>query len=520
MVGLCDDTAVNAALSYGAGPRTLQLAWSTDAEHADHTTSFAARCASAGECYVKPPVAEACTCSPTEDLKTPASQCSAAVEFATDAGAWTNAKCEYSGSTCRAKNAGDCATTPPLDAAGCGSAGDCRWSNCLSVCEVDGIADEDSCTAAGAGCAWSAGACAPSESGDAAACAAVVSASCVGSDGVVDASVTVEAACVAAAGYSWDVENLCAAAAGGRCTYAQTSSGVACRSEYAQGCAAYSSVEPEMVCERKMDDCTYTAPAPEACVAVHAQACESESSEGDCEALSGCSYAAGACTADDATLCAAVPADGSSGYGDDSVLREQTFQTFLSRSSLKNEAVITLGRADLTPGQSYSFTVNVTNMLGLSDATTVTVQKTAASIPNVRAKAPHVRSSRGEDIILSSFATLPESKEGCTIPKHWTLIDYAWSVELAAARAPSCGDEAGGLVSLLCAPARPADDTYCSSPCAEAARYHLRHCPASAAGLREDWEARVGACPAQQAAAADAPLELDPVTRNQKDLFV
>ena len=91
-----------------------------------------------------------------------------------------------------------------------------------------------------------------------------------------------------------------------------------------------------------------------------------------------------------------------SGYGDDSVLRAQTLSTFLSRSSLKNDAVITLGRADLTPGQSYSFTVNVTNMLGLSDATTVTVQKTAASIPNVRAKAPHVRSSRGEDIILSN----------------------------------------------------------------------------------------------------------------------
>lgn len=60
MVGLCDDTIVNAALSYGAGPRTLDYSW-TSTEDLDFTTAFEYRCEAAG-CEKRDPVLERCSC--------------------------------------------------------------------------------------------------------------------------------------------------------------------------------------------------------------------------------------------------------------------------------------------------------------------------------------------------------------------------------------------------------------------------------------------------------------------------
>jgi hypothetical protein len=61
MVGLCDETVVNAALSYGAGPRTLDYEWSAT-DHLEHTTAFEYRCEAAAECEKKDPVVEGCSC--------------------------------------------------------------------------------------------------------------------------------------------------------------------------------------------------------------------------------------------------------------------------------------------------------------------------------------------------------------------------------------------------------------------------------------------------------------------------
>jgi hypothetical protein len=63
MVGLCDDTVVNAALSYGAGPRTLDYMWTTTS-HQEHTTDYEYRCEATAQCEKKDAVVERCSCIP------------------------------------------------------------------------------------------------------------------------------------------------------------------------------------------------------------------------------------------------------------------------------------------------------------------------------------------------------------------------------------------------------------------------------------------------------------------------
>jgi hypothetical protein len=262
---------------------------------------------------------------------------------------------------------------------------------------------------------------------------------------------------------------------------------------------------------------------PESCAATDTEDCALVVVEADCNnhPTADCSFRSGECVATDATICESVPADGSNGYGDDSQLRTQTFGDFLARSTERNNAILTLGRADLEPGQSYSFTVNVTNMLGLTSVSTVVVEKTAASIPNVRAKAPYVRASAGEDIILSSFATLPESKEGCEIPKHWTLIDYGWTAAANPARVATCDSAAAEAIAELCAPTSPSDPRYCDSPCVAATRHQLLGCVTmTPTSLQDEFEERIASCPLSVAAVVDPPIPIDPITQNQKDLFV
>jgi hypothetical protein len=143
MVGLCDDTVFNAALSYGAGPRTLDYAW-TSTDHLLHTTAYEYRCESAAQCEKKDAVVEQCSCIQDTGMQPPSFElvilplqisltailhltesllvtadklrdaeykCNAAGEYALHfAGLWRNAKCDYSTGTCVAKAAAQCAT--------------------------------------------------------------------------------------------------------------------------------------------------------------------------------------------------------------------------------------------------------------------------------------------------------------------------------------------------------------------------------------------------------------------------
>ena len=73
MVGLCDITVVNAALSYGAGPRTLDYTW-TSTDHLSHTTNYEYRCESAAKCTKKDPVVEQCSCMQDAGMQPPSSE--------------------------------------------------------------------------------------------------------------------------------------------------------------------------------------------------------------------------------------------------------------------------------------------------------------------------------------------------------------------------------------------------------------------------------------------------------------
>lgn len=269
--------------------------------------------------------------------------------------------------------------------------------------------------------------------------------------------------------------------------------------------------------------CSYTPPAQESCAAIDTDDCAQTTDPAACNnhATADCTFRSGKCVATDAAICEAVPQDGSNGYGDDSVLRAQTLGEFLSASTLRNDAILKLGRADLQPGQSYSFTVNVTNMLGLTSVTTVVVEKTAASIPNVRAKSSLITASAGEDIILSTFATLPLSKEGCQIPKHWTLIDYRWTAAARPPRTATCDTVAAEQIDALCALTSPSQITYCDSPCVAAIRHQLQGCiTTTPPSLRDQYTEQMSSCPLTVVAAPQRPITMDPITQNQKDLFI